>query len=243
MNKMKTLLLAGAAMVGFSAPAYATLQIAFSNGLGSTFSCSDQTACDEDGAPNALLLINTVVGNFRIEGSFAQSFLDGVDQLSASSLTITNTGTSAGTLEMVVGDTSFVPPAFILNESASATFNNAVGSGLSSLSFFVDPTNTQPAGPGLVIPGTEVFSVSGTPLTDPSSFAGTHSDSVDLLTPFSMTEVANIALAGGASITGFNLSMEANVPEPSTWAMLLAGFGFLAFFGIKRRKVERLATL
>ena len=50
-----------------------------------------------------------------------------------------------------------------------------------------------------------------------------------------MSETANLALAGGGSITGFNESMASNaIPEPSTWAMLAIGFAFLGFAGRKR---------
>lgn len=38
----------------------------------------------------------------------------------------------------------------------------------------------------------------------------------------------------------FSPSIGSAVPEPGTWAMLIAGFGFMAFFGLKSRK-DRLA--
>ena len=33
------------------------------------------------------------------------------------------------------------------------------------------------------------------------------------------------------------------VPEPSTWAMGIAGFGFLAFFGLNKARKDRLASV
>ena len=43
-------------------------------------------------------------------------------------------------------------------------------------------------------------------------------------------------MVGGSTITGFNQSMEATVPEPSTWAMLALGFGFMGFSGVWRSR-------
>jgi hypothetical protein len=51
-----------------------------------------------------------------------------------------------------------------------------------------------------------------------------------------MTETAALNLVGGGSITGFNQSMESGVPEPSTWAMLMAGFGLLGLAGWRKRQ-------
>ena len=52
-----------------------------------------------------------------------------------------------------------------------------------------------------------------------------------------MTETANLALKAGGSITGFNESMATTaIPEPSTWAMLMLGFGGLAFAGLQKRR-------
>jgi hypothetical protein len=131
-----------------------------------------------------------------------------------------------------------------VEESASLTFNSAVGSGASTLRFFADSANGQPAGIGLNIPGTELFSTSGTPVTDPDSFAGTNSSPFDATGLFSLTETANLALKAGGSITGFNESMATTaVPEPSVWAMLVMGFGGLAFLGAKRARKDRLASL
>jgi hypothetical protein len=83
--------------------------------------------------------------------------------------------------------------------------------------------------------------VTGTPTTDPDSFAGSNLAAFSALAPFSMTESASLALTTGGSITGFNQSMESGVPEPRTWAMLLLGFGLMAFMGVRKRRGQRLA--
>jgi hypothetical protein len=218
-------------------PAAATLQIAFSNSGGGTFFCADQTACDLDGAIKNVLLINTVVGNIRIEGSFAQSSTS-PDALSASSLTITNLGNTTETLTMAVGDTNFVTPVSSIRSSASATFNNDVGGG-ATLSFFADHANTQPAATASSLPGVPLFSTGITVVNAPDSFSGTH-DSIfsQLSGPFSMSEGASLSLLPGASITGFNESMTSIVvPETSTWAMIGIGFGLLALVGTMRPRM------
>ena len=48
---------------------------------------------------------------------------------------------------------------------------------------------------------------------------------------------------GGANVLlgSFGGTLAA-VPEPSTWAMLLGGFGFMAFFGVKKARKSRLTT-
>ena len=142
---------------------------------------------------------------------------------------------------MIVGDTNFVGPVNAVRESASLTFNNAVGSGASTLNFFADPANGQPAGVGLNIPGTLLFTTSGTPATDPNSFSGSHDSPFSASGLFSMTETANLALRPGGSLTGFNESMQSQaIPEPSTWVMMGLGFAALGFAGRKRITGNRL---
>ena len=56
-----------------------------------------------------------------------------------------------------------------------------------------------------------------------------------------MTEGASLTLRGLGSITGFNQSMESTtVPEPATWAMIVIGFGFMAWGASTRKKVRDL---
>jgi hypothetical protein len=234
---MTTALLAA---VGAS-PAKATLDISFSDGLGHTFTCADQTSCDLDGAAKNLLLINTIVGNFRIEGTFAASTSGKLNDLSVSNLTIFNNGATTGHLQMVLGDTGFSPPVSFTRESASLTFNNDTG-GDATLAFFGDTANGQPAGPGLNIPGVELFSATGAVTTSPFSFAGTHDSAFSASSPFSLTETASLGMVPGSTITGFNLAMESGIPEPKTWALMAIGFGLLGLMGVRRSRKNRLAT-
>ena len=163
-----------------------------------------------------------------------------VNELQLSSSNIENLSGAAANITLEAGDTGFLNPVTFIRDSGSLTFNSAVGSPPSSLSFFADAGNGQGA-PGT--PGTLLEQVFGTPMTDPDSFAGTNFAAFLANSPFSMTEEASLRLIAGGSITGFNQSMTSGVPEPSTWAMLGVGFAVMAFVGFKRRKGERLATI
>jgi hypothetical protein len=246
---MKKLLLAGTILAGLGAPASATLQVAFSDGLGHIVTCADQTACDFDGTVSNLLKVQTTVGDFNIVATFAVSTFGTQDTLSFTNGFIsytTHLGDGApaiGHLTLVAGDTSFDVPVNNISESASMTFLNNVGAGQSALRFWADGANTQPAGTTLATPGTLLDTVTGTPTLTTSSFSGDHDVGIDFFSPFSMTEGANLALISGASVTGFNETMAAGaIPEPRTWAMLLTGFGLMSLLGLKRQKIaERFA--
>jgi hypothetical protein len=237
---MKKLLLATTILGFMAVPAAATLQIAFTDGT-NVVTCADGQSCDLAGPANNVIVLNETVGAFHIIGTVAASTSSaGDDNLQFSTSLIQNTGSTLGHLVAIVGDTNFVGPVNAVRESASLTFNNAAGSGASTLNFFADPANGQPAGVGLNVPGTLLFSTSGVPSTDPDSFSGTHESLFSAGGLFSMTETANLALRGGGSITGFNESMQsAAIPEPSTWVMLGLGFAFLGFAGRKRMSVPR----
>ena len=62
---------------------------------------------------------------------------------------------------------------------------------------------------------------------------------------YGLAESLTLTLQPFAQIGVQSISMDAvgQVPEPSTWAMGLAGFAFLAFFGMKRARKDRLATI
>jgi hypothetical protein len=237
---MKKLLLSGVMALFAAAPAEARLQLSI-NANGATFSCFDgELGCDQSGGANNLLVINQTVGGAFVEITLAQSVFGNPNTLELSSSSIVNTTGAPITINLVAGDTSFVAPVHAILESGSLTFNNAVGSGASSLSFFADAANTQGANP-LNTPGTLLDTVTGTPTANPDSFSGSLLSPFTANGPFSMTESASLALIAGGSITGFNQSEQSSaIPEPRTWAMLLIGFGLMGLVGVKSRK-ERLA--
>lgn len=218
-------------------PAEARLQLSITAN-GATFSCFDgELSCDQSGGANNLLTIDQTVGGVFVELTLAQSSFGKPDVLQLSSSNIVNNNGSAVTIGLVAGDTGFVAPVSHILESGSLTFNDAVGSGVSSLSFWADAGNAQGANP-LNTPGVNLDTVTGTPLTNPDSFSGSKTEAFSALAPFSMTESASLNLISGGSITGFNQSMQstAAIPEASTWAMLLVGFLGLGFGAIARRK-------
>lgn len=243
---MKTLVKAALLTVGLGAlvaatPADARLQLSIGVGA-STFTCFDgELSCDVSGGANNLLTIDQTIGNAFVQITLAQSTFGAHNTLQLSSSSITNEGLTPITVKLLASDTNFLAPVSFIRDSGSLTFNDAVGSGQSSLSFFADAANGQGANPNNT-PGTLLETVFGTPLTDPDSFSGSNLASFVSGSPFSMTEGASLALRGSASITGFNQSMTSGVPEPSTWAMLGLGFGLMAFMGFKRKGSPRYAV-
>jgi hypothetical protein len=242
MNK-QTLLAATtvAALLSLSVPASATLQLSI-NANGSTFSCADgQVSCDQNGGANNLLTIDQTVGGVFVEITLAQAVFGNPNTLELSSSNIVNNSGAPVTITLVASDTSFVAPVKAILESGSLTFNDAVGSGPSSLSFFADAANTQGANP-LNTPGQLLDTVTGTPTTNPDSFSGSLLSPFTANGPFSMTESASLNLIAGGSITGFNQSEQSlsAIPEPRTWVMALLGFGLLGLVGFKKQRRQRL---
>ena len=52
-----------------------------------------------------------------------------------------------------------------------------------------------------------------------------------------------IAFSTAHQSFGGSAQLTTNVPEPSTWAMLIAGFALMTGIGLSRRKKDRFATL
>jgi hypothetical protein len=240
---MKNLLLAGTLLAALGAsPAHARLQIALGVGA-STFTCFDgQLSCDQSGGANNLLIVDQSIGGLLVQIALTQSTFGKPDSLQLSASNIINESGVPVTIKLLASDTDYTGPVKAINNSGSLTFNQNVGAGDSTLSFWADKTNTQGANPTNT-PGTLLESVAGHAVTDPDSFSGSLITPFASLGLFSMTEGASLTLRPLGSITGFNQSMETvPVPEPATWAMLAVGFGLLGFYGMKR-KVDSFAPL
>jgi hypothetical protein len=239
---MNRFLITTALLAAFgAAPAKAELQLTITNGT-TIFTCHDgQLSCDLSGGANNLLTVDTNVGGFFVQTSLTQSNFGAHNVLQLSSSNIENLGSAEGTLTFIASDTGFSAPVASIESSASLTFNSNVGAGLSTLEFFADHADTQGANP-LNTPGSLLETVSGTAATDPDSFSGSRTTAFVAGLPFSMTEDASLSLLAGGSVTGFNQSMTSSaVPEPSTWAMLALGLGFLGLVSAKRGLIRRLA--
>ena len=238
---LKRFLLGCGALALMAGGAQARLQLTINAG-GSTFTCFDgQLSCDVSGGANNLLTIDQTVGAAFVQLTLVQSTVGPHNELQLSSSNIENTGATPITVNLLASDTGFAGPVSFINNSGSLTFNTNVGAPDSTLSFFADGADGQGANP-LNTPGALLESVSGHAVTDPDSFAGSRIAPFDALGPFSMTESASLVLRSDGSITGFNQAMESGVPEPSTWAMVLTGFGLLSIVGMRKRTGQRLAT-
>ena len=238
---MKKLLLTAALLASTAIPAAARLQISIAVG-GTTFSCFDgQLSCDQSGGANNLLIVDQTVNGAFVQLALTQSQFGAPDELQLSTSNIENLTAAPLTIVLTASDTGYNFPISAINNSASLTFNSNIGAPDSTLTFFADTLDGQGA-PGT--PGTLLESVSGHATTDPDSFSGSRITAFAADAPFSMSEQASLVLRADGSITGFNQSMESTaVPEPSTWAMMALGFGGLAFFGVKRARKDRLASL
>ena len=239
---MKSLALAAALLAATAIPSLARLQITLQSGA-NTFSCFDgQLSCDQSGGANNLLIVDQTVGGILVQLALTQSVSGPINELQLSSSNIVNEGGVPATIKLLASDTDFIGPVSAINNSGSLTFNQNIGAPLSTLSFWADPLNTQGANPTNT-PGTLLESVSGSAATDPDSFSGSLITPFNALGPYSMTEGASLSLRGLGSITGFNQSMESTaVPEPSTWAMLIIGFGFMAY-GLSPTRRKRVRSL
>jgi hypothetical protein len=219
-------------------------RLQLSIGVGAaTFTCFDgQLSCDVSGGANNLLTIDQTIGGAFVQLTLAQSSFGAHNSLQLSSSNIENTLGIPIKVTLLASDTGFKAPVSFINNSGSLTFNANVGAPDSTLKFWADVTDTQGANPTNT-PGTLLETVSGHALTDPDSFSGSKVAAFDASSPFSMTEGAALALRADGSVTGFNQSMTTGVPEPSTWAMLVLGFGLLWFGAVRQRGVRFLPRL
>lgn len=232
----------GAVLAAVTAvPAYATLQLSI-GANGSTFTCFDgELSCDQSGGANNLLTIDQTIGGAFVQITLATSAFGAPNLLTLSSSNIENLSGAPISIKLLASDTGFVAPVSFVKESSSLTFNDAVGSPASFEKFWADAADVQGANPSNT-PGTLLFTATGTPVQNPDSFDGTHVSAFGALAPFSMTEGANLNLIAGGSVTGFSQNMQSGVPEASTWAMLIAGFGLMALTAWRaKRKDPRLA--
>jgi hypothetical protein len=183
------------------------------------------------------ILSGSSLGGITISTSGVQRETVPNNGMTESNLFITNTTGTVQTLDILAGTNGFLGPNNLFNASATVL----IASGQAELTgmFFVDPLNTlNGVNTGPVV-GTQIGGTfdSGL-LTGPFSFSANSP-----LVPFSVTgtygmaESLQLTLQPGAFVGVQSISMDATnaVPEPSTWAMLLGGFGLLALLGLRRR--------
>jgi hypothetical protein len=224
-----------AALVAVSAPASATLQIAV-DVSGDTFFCADNGACDTNPAVGIVQVANGTINGVTVNGSI-QASTRSPNFLSTSSLSIINDTASTKAITVAVGDTDFFGPATKVLFTGSGVWQSAFHSDI-TMNWFVDAANTQGAATATDTPGALVgaFADTAGPILD--SFSTDGSGSIHLLPgEFSMTEQAVIDLTAGGQLINRGQDMNA-VPEPSTWALTAIGFGFLAWAGLRKQRVQ-----
>ena len=231
---MRNVLLAGAllAAVGASPAVAANTAIILWNtadplgfesatGTGS----ADLTASNLDGVNVTLSFVNRGTGpNDLTEGNIG----------------ITNTTSSIQTLKIIAGANGYAGPtdAFTLTGTIGATLGTSDLSG----SFFADNTNSL-NGQAFTITGLDIGDFNSGSLLGPKSFSFNGTGLDTLAGPYGLAEELTLTLAPGASVFVQGVSMDASaVPEPSTWALMGAGFALIGLLGLRKRRAPRFAV-
>lgn len=159
------------------------------------------------------------------------------NQLTTGQINIDNTTGMVQTLNIIAGANGYLgaEKGFTLTGTIGAT------SGVSDLTgmYFVDPSNTL-NGTNETIIGAGIDSFDSLSLTGPKSFSF-NGFGPDLVTgPYGLAERLTLTLQPGASVFVQGASMTASaVPEPKTWAMLVAGFALMGAMAFKRKRTAR----
>lgn len=189
-----------------------------------------------------LSLGSTVLGGVDVQGSLHTQQTDpGINQLSSSSLSITNLLQTTAVIQAAIGGTDFVPTATFAELSGSGTWVSSLGSS-TTFSYYNDPTNQQGAETPQDRPGDLLASFTDTSTGGFNDAFSFHQDGIGVsdLNPFSMTLGFDMNLLGGDSLisrgqTIFKDQQVSEVPEPMS--MILLGSGLLGGGGyLKRRK-------
>jgi hypothetical protein len=178
---------------------------------------------------------SATVGSYTIttySGSETQT--SSLTQLLSSTLRIVNTGTSSGTLNLVITGTAFTSPTGTVRVSSSLGGSAGPISGTSDT---VTYTTQVPAGTSI---GTASATLGTTSGTEAYTAVPTLNTTVGGLTaPYSLAQLVNISLTGSGDTAQFTATTNLTaIPEPST--MALACLGALGFIGysLRRRKAQ-----
>ena len=240
-----SLYLAAAAAVGpmlaLASPAHAGLQFFLQvtpGGSPPSIDCpgaGSPSPCDYNGAGNILTLdpepftLNGVVKSGELITATGVPGAAGIDSLSNSSLAVINTTNTVKTVTVIMSDINYTAPVAKVDLSGSGTFQATVGSTL-TFKWWADPLNTQGADPTGNTPGTllNTFNTTATGLVQ--SFSTNGAVPFSATGPFSMTEEATYTLQPFGELLSRGTNMVAtDVPEPSSWVMMLLGFAGLGF--------------
>ena len=183
---------------------------------------------------------STVVGNYSVGGGGMNALVgDGTNLLAASNATtetyLIDPATAGATnfansVLPAAGDLAFSGKTLFLSGTNANAGDSLVNVSTSSVVGAFSPAESSVF--GLANDGTTTYAVDGTEIFTVNTANG-------VLTPL-LNYGANTLGLGDANGTAFIAEGPSGaVPEPSTWAMLLLGFGGLAMFA--KRKMARLA--
>ena len=155
------------------------------------------------------------------------------NDLTEANLLIDNTTGSIQTIKIIAGANGYTgsTPGFEITGTIGATLG---GSDLAG-QFFAVPTNALNGLSTTLLGGAMLSSFNSGALLGPQSFSFNGAGPGGVSGPYGMAEELTLTLQPGATVFVQGVSMTAGVPEPSTWAMLLAGFGLIGAFGWRKR--------
>ena len=227
--------LASAGIVGYAGPTKAALQLS-AVVSGTSFSCVDQAACDNNpvvgflglGTVAAPLVINgvSVFGSLHIAQGIPGN--PGPNLLTSSSLQVANLSGAARDIEVAVGATSFSGPASSFATTGSGTWVNTAGSNI-ALGYFIDAANAQGADTPGDTPGVSVTPFNDVAVGALDSFSHSGSGPINLGAPYSMTLHFAFDLAPGGQLISRGQAIATSIPEPITLAIFGTGLLGLAF--------------
>jgi hypothetical protein len=161
------------------------------------------------------------------------------NSLTGANINIDNTSSTTQTLNVIFGANGYLGAAD--DFAISGTVLTALGTSDLMGSFFVDQANDL-NGLSTSVVGTDIGNFNSASLVGPKSFSFNGDGLDSVMGPFGMAERLTLTLAPGAEVAVQGMAMTA-VPEPKTWAMLILGFGMMAFMGARKVRKDRLAAI
>jgi hypothetical protein len=201
------------------------------NGTSETFT--------DTATPNEIFIMTYSVGSVTVTGEFAMEVVNGIDELTSSSFSVTNGGSGIATVTAALSGQNFVGPVGSYGVSGSGTWANSPGSSMTE-SWYYDPTNALGAHTSTDTPGVLLASLSSSPAVGATdSFSMAESGNLPVPTgagdDFSMTEAWSYTIDGdGGSLTSRGQDEIALVPEPA--ALGVFGIGLLGLTLTRGRK-------